>query len=82
MAWCALVRTWNQEHKVYESLTLRIDDTPEPGCLVRLYSGEAIVAESLGDSPQSAMTKALELARAYLKDASITEESLRWVQVR
>jgi hypothetical protein len=80
MAWHALIRTWNAERKTYVSLTLRIEDTQEPGCLLRLYEGETVVAEALADIPQLAMAKALQLARAYLKDASITEESLRWVQ--
>lgn len=80
MAWCASVRTWNSERKMYDSLILRIEDTPEPGCLVRLYDGETAAAEALADSPQLAIAKALELARSYLKDTSITEESLTWVQ--
>lgn len=80
MAWCASVRTWNSERKMYDSLILRIEDTPEPGCLVRLYDGETAAAEALAESPQLAIAKALELARAYLKDTSITEESLTWVQ--
>jgi hypothetical protein len=65
---------------MYDSLILRIEDTPEPGCLVRLYDGETAAAEALAESPQLAIAKALELARAYLKDTSITEESLTWVQ--
>ncbi len=80
MAWEALVRTWNTERKMYVSLTLRVEDTPEPGCLLRLYDGETAVAEALAESPQLAMAEALKLARNYLKDTSITEESLRWVQ--
>lgn len=80
MAWCALVRAWNSERRMYDSLTLRIEDTQEPGCLVRLYDGETAAAEAFADSPQLAIAKALELARAYLKDLSITEESLSWVQ--
>ena len=82
MAWCALVRTWNGERRIYDSLTLRIEDTQEPGCLVRLYDGEAAVAEAWADSPQLAMARALQLARTHLKDNSITEDSLTWVQVR
>jgi len=82
MAWSALVRTWNTERKTYDSLILRIDETPEPGCLMRLYEGESVIAEVLEDSPQSAMAKALEMARAYLKDASLTEENVSWIQVR
>ncbi len=81
MAWCAVVRTWNAERKMYESLTLRIEDTQEPGCLIRLYDGETAVAKASADSPHQAMVKALELARAHLKDASITEDSLKWMQV-
>ncbi len=82
MSWSALVRTWNSRRKRYNTLILRIDDTPEPGCLLRLYDGDKIAGEALADSPQVAMAKALELARAYLKDSSLTEESLNWVQVR
>ncbi len=81
MAWCALVRTWNAERKAYDKLTRRIEDTQEPGCLIRLYKGETTVAEALADSPQLAMAKALQLARSYLNDTSIAEDSLRWVQV-
>ncbi len=82
MAWCALVRVWNAERKTYDRLTLRIEDTQEPGCLIRLYEAETAVAEALADSPQVAMSKALELARTHLKDPSISEGSLRWVQMR
>ena len=82
MAWCALVRTWNDERKTYDSLTLCIEDAQEPGCLVRLYDGETAAAEALADSPQLAMAKALQLARAHLKDDSITEDGLTWVQMR
>ncbi len=81
MAWCALIRIWNVDRKMYDSLTLRIEDTQEPGCLLRLYEGEAVVAEALADSPQLAMAKAVKFAQSYLKDPSIAEESLRWVQV-
>ncbi len=80
MAWQALVRTWNAERKTYVSLTLRIEDTQEPGCLLRLYDGETAVAEALAESPQLAMSEALQFARTYLKDTSITQESLRWTQ--
>lgn len=82
MAWSALVRTWNAERMMYNRLILSVEETSEPGCLLRLYDEKSVAAEVLADSPQQAMTKALELARAYLKDPSITEESLRWVQVR
>ncbi len=81
MAWCALIRSWEGERKEHDSLTLRIEDTQEPGCLLRLYEGKTVVAEALEDSPQLAMAKALQFARTYLKDTSITEESLRWVQL-
>ncbi len=81
MAWCALARTWNSEQKRYNSLTLRIEDTVEAGCLIRLYEHEHAVAEALADTPQLAMTKALELARSHLNDQSLTEDSLNWVQV-
>jgi len=82
MAWSALVRTWNSERKMYDSLILRIEDTEEPGCLIRLYDGETAAGEALADSPHLAIAKAVRLARAYLKDTTITEESLAWVQVR
>ena len=81
MAWCALVRTWNGERKAYDCLTLRVEGTGEPGCLIRLYEGETPVAEALGDSPQLAISKALQFAQTYLKDTTITEDSLRWVQL-
>ena len=81
MAWCALVRKWNDERKMYDSLTLRIEDTRDPGCLIRLYDGEAVVGEALADTPQLAMAQAVQFARAHLKDNSITEDSLSWVQV-
>ena len=80
MAWYALVRSWNSERKRYQSLTLRIEDTQEPGCLIRLYDGEIAAGEALADTPQLAMAKAIQLVRAHLKDASITEDSLSWVQ--
>ncbi len=81
MAWCALVRSWNSERKMYDSLTLRIEDTQGPGCLIRLYDGEKSTAEALAETPELAIGKALELARAHLNDDSITENSLKWVQV-
>ncbi len=81
MAWCASVRTWNSEHKMYDTLILRIEDTQESGCLVRLYDGETAAAEALAESPQLAIAKAVQLAQAYLKDTSITEENLTWAQV-
>ena len=81
MAWCALARTWNSEQKRYDSLTLRIEDPREKGCLIRLYDEETAIAEALADTPQLAMAKALQLARAHLKDDSITEDSLTWVQM-
>jgi hypothetical protein len=81
MSWCALVRTWNNERKMYDNLTLRIEDTQEQGCLMGLYEGETRVAEALADDPKAAMAKALQFARSYLKDTSITEESMRWVQL-
>ncbi len=80
MAWHALIRSWNAERKMYVSLTLRIEDAQEPGCLLRLYDEERAVAEALAESPQLAMAEALQMARTYLKDTSITEESLRWMQ--
>ena len=80
MAWCALVRSWNSERKSYRSVTLRIEDTQEPGCLIRLYDGETAAGEALADTTQLAMAKAIQLARAYLKDTSITEDGLSWVQ--
>jgi hypothetical protein len=81
MAWCALVRTWDSKRKTYQTLNLRIEDAQEPGCMVRLYDGNTVVAEASADNPQLAMAKALELAREHLKDTSITEESLAWVQL-
>ncbi len=82
MAWTALIRTWNSECNRYDGLTLQIEDAEGPGCLIRLYDEKAAVADARADDPQAAMAKALELARAYLKDNSITEEDLKWVQVR
>ncbi len=81
MAWCALVRKWNNERKMYDSLTLRIEDTQEPACLIRLYEKETAVAEALAESPKLAMARALDLARAHLHDASLSEADLTWVQV-
>ena len=80
MAWHAFIRSWNAERKMYVSLTLRIEDAQGPGCLLRLYDEERAVAEALAESPQRAMAEALQMARTYLKDTSITEESLRWMQ--
>ncbi len=82
MAWSALLRTWDKKHKTYHTVIMRIEDTPEPGCLLRLYDGDTVAGEALADTPQLAMAKALDLARAYLKDSSITEGSISWVQVR
>ncbi len=82
MTWAALVRTWNSKSKSYDVLTLRIEDTEGPGCLIRLYDEkDAPVGDALAEDPQAAMAKALQIARAYLKDNSITEESLKWVQL-
>lgn len=79
--WCALVRSWNRKREMYDSLTLRIEDTEEPGCAIKLYDGETAVAEALADSPQAAIAEALQLARNYLNDASIMESDLAWVQM-
>ena len=59
MAWYALVRSWNSERKSYQSLTLRIEDTQKPGCLIRLYDGETAAGEALADTPQLAIAKAI-----------------------
>ncbi len=80
--WSALVRTWDAEHGVYRTLTLRVEETDRPGWMLRLYDGRTVVAQILADSPQAGMDKAVEITRAYLGDCSITEDELAWVQAR
>ena len=81
MAWSALIRVWDGDRRAYRRLTLRIEDAPEPSCLVRLYEGETAIGEESAATPREAMTKAVELARRYLNNPSISEDSLDWVQL-
>ncbi len=79
--WSALIRKWNTGRSAYDTLMLRVEETDQPGWLVRLYEGEKAIAEVLAESPQSAVERAVKMAQEYLGDASITAESIPWVQV-
>jgi hypothetical protein len=81
MAWCALIRVWDSAEQTYRQLILRIEDTTGPGCLVRLYDGEAAVCDAPGATPAEAMAKAVELARRYLHDESISLAGLSWMEI-
>lgn len=81
MAWSGLIRAWDGDTGRYKTLTLRIEDTQQPGWLAKLYDGETTVAEELAETPQQAVTKLLEVARRYLNDPSIDEASVDWIQL-
>lgn len=81
MAWCALIRVWNPVEETYRQLTLRVEDAPEPGCLVRLYDGDSAVGEASGNTPNEAIARAVEIARQYLKDENISPASLSWMEI-
>jgi len=76
MAWVGFIKT---RHK---KLVVRVEDTQEPRCLVKLYDGETVVGEESDESPQQAVAKVVQLARRYLNDDSITAESVDWAQKR
>ena len=80
MAWSGLIRVWNGERGGYDCLTLRFEETQQPGCLVRLYDGDTMIGQALAESDEQAVAKGLELARSVLK-VPVTEENLDWVQV-
>ncbi len=80
--WSALIRKWDVACGAYKSLILRVEETDQPGCLMRLYGdGETVVAEILADTPQSAIDQAVKIAQAELRDPSITQDTLTWVQL-
>jgi hypothetical protein len=81
MAWCALIRVWNPAEETYRQLVLRIEDSGGPGCLARLYDGAAAVGEAPGATPAEAVAKAVDLARGYLHDDSISLASLSWMEI-
>ena len=81
MAWCALIRVWNPAAQTYRQLVLRIEDTSDPGCLVRLYDGETAVGDATGDTAAEAVAEAVHLARNYLHDDSISLASLSWMKI-
>ena len=76
MAWVGFIKTR------YKNLVVRVEDTPEAGCLVKLYDGETIVGEESDENPQQAVAKLVQLAQRYLNDNSITAESIDWAQKR
>jgi hypothetical protein len=65
----------------YKNLVLRVEDTQGPGCLLRLYDGEVIVAEATADDPHVAIQELVQAARRHLGDESITTDSFNWVQM-
>lgn len=79
MPWVGVTKVCN--HGTYKNLVLRVEDTEEPGCLLRLYDGATVVAEALADYPHEAIQKLVEAARRHLGDASITADSFNWVQM-
>lgn len=81
MAWSGLIRVWDPKREEYRKLVVRIEETQGPGWLARLYDGETAIGEHLADDPKAAIDGALEIAQSYLHVASITEESLDWVQL-
>ncbi len=81
MAWVGLIRVWDAGRDTYRKLILRIEDTPDAGCLVGLYENDSLVGERLAPTPEQAIAGAIRLAQEYLHDTSITERSLDWVQM-
>ena len=81
MAWSGLIRRWDSEQGRSKTLTLRIEDTQEPGCLMKLYDGEIAIGEELEASSEQAVAKLIQVAKRYLNDPSIDETSLYWVQL-
>jgi len=81
MAWCGIIRAWDAGRRQCRQLVLCIEDTPEPGCLARLYDEGAVVGEGLADTPHEAVGRVLLLAQEYLQDRSIGAECVDGVQV-
>jgi hypothetical protein len=79
MPWVGLAKVCVEG--TYRNLVLRVEDTPEPGCLLRLYDGATVVAEALAEDPRQAVAQLVLAARRYLNDPSITADSFEWVQI-
>lgn len=65
----------------YKNLVLRIEDTDQPGWLVRVYEGDRLVGEVTAEGPQQAVVRAVELVRGYLHDDNLSPSQLDWVQM-
>ncbi len=79
MPWVGVTKVCQQG--TYKNLVLRVEDTQEPGCLLKLYDGRTVVAEALADDPHEAIQKLVEATRRYLSNDSITADSFNWVQM-
>jgi hypothetical protein len=64
----------------YKHLVLRFEDSEGPEWLVRLYDGDKVIVEAVGDDPPQALFKVVAAAREYLKDPCVTVEDFVWVQ--
>ncbi len=81
MPWSALIHSARPARATYKNLVLRIEDTDQPGWLVRVYEGDRVVGEVTGQGPEQAVLKAVELVRKYLKDDNLSASQLVWVQM-
>jgi hypothetical protein len=81
MAWCGLIRVWDPASQAYRQLVLRIEESPDPGYFMRLYDGQSVAGEVTGATAEDAVAKAVELARQYLQDDSITPARLSWMEI-
>ncbi len=82
MPWAGLLRVAQPGARgYYRNLVMKVEDSSEPGWLIRLYEGETVVAEAREADPQEAFQKLLILARERLHEESITEESFAWIRV-
>ena len=79
--WSGLIRKWDPARSAYRVLLVRIEEAPEPLCVLRLYEGDTVLAEERAETPQIALSKILETVRRLLGDQSIGEKSIDWAQV-
>ncbi len=74
MAWVGLIRTRQKQ------LFVRVEDAEAPCWTVRVYDGETVVGEGSAEGPQQAVSSAVQLARQYLDDESISVGNVDWIQ--
>jgi hypothetical protein len=79
--WSGLIRKWVPARSAYRVLLVRIEEAPEPLCLLRLYEDDSVLAEVRAETPQLALARILEIARGLLGDPSLDEKSIDWAQV-